>query len=190
MHSILAGILLVVMTGIIGFISIGFYIGNACDDLSDAIYDYKIARKHGWCDTDIKKTNKVLKKTIIKYSILLLVIATVVSTGLGFGITNLNGYYNYSYSRYMYNIVSIERDSSVSGSFFLGSGHIDSKMYYFFYHETDKGYKLDKLEHDETYIIETDSETPHLDEIKEEQSWDSYYVLTVPTNTIVKEFHV
>ena len=85
-------------------------------------------------------------------------------------------------------IVSLERSNNVEGSFFLGCGNVDSVEYYYFYTLTNKGYKLEKKSQDGTYIVEDDNTVPCLKEIKETNTWNEYYVLVVPTNTIVREF--
>ena len=66
-------------------------------------------------------------------------------------------------------IVALQDNSSVSGSFFLGSGSVDNTDYYVFYINTETGYKREKLNADSqsnpVYIkyITSDNEVPHID---------------------------
>lgn len=67
-------------------------------------------------------------------------------------------------------IVALQDNSSVSGSFFLGSGSVDNKNYYAFYYETENGFKYMTLDAESTrnpvYIkyITSNTETPHIDQ--------------------------
>ena len=123
-------------------------------------------------------------------SIILGLIVASEATTLSIGIANVNGHYNYHYDTTICEIVSLERNDDINGSFFLGSGHVDSVEYYYFYRQTDKGLLLDKLKHSETYIVEDDSRTPCIHKIKDEHTWDSYYQIICPLNTVVKEFRI
>lgn len=86
-------------------------------------------------------------------------------------------------------IVALKDDSSMSGSFFLGSGYIGEREYYVYCADTQHGYKVDKLaadsENTPVYIkyISFD-ETPHIDRysmvsqktlIKKANIWFSIY---------------
>lgn len=94
-----------------------------------------------------------------------------------------------SFQNYVTEIISLERDSEISGSFFLGSGSVKEEQYYYFYIPTDRGYKLDSKKCKETYIVEDDTITPCLYSCKDAGSYSEYYQLYVPTNTVVKEYH-
>ena len=65
------------------------------------------------------------------------------------------------------NILSIKQDNSVNGHFILGTGSIQDVQYYFYYYNTDKGIKLDKVKSDKSYIIETDEYEPSIYKVKE-----------------------
>ena len=93
-----------------------------------------------------------------------------------------------SWSQFEYNIVSLERSSEVEGHFFIGSGHVNGTQYYYYYRETDKGYKLEKARTDYTYLIETDTITPSLYLCKDSGEIDSYYKIYCPVGTIIKEY--
>lgn len=56
----------------------------------------------------------------------------------------------------MFSIVTLQDNNQVAGTKYVGIGHIQEKMYYCFYEETDKGYKYHKLspEDYEIYIKE------------------------------------
>lgn len=100
-------------------------------------------------------------------------------------------------------IVSIERDSLIHGSFFLGTGSIDEVMYYFAYTQlSDGGFYLAKMRISRSIIYETDSAKPYV-----RVWWNTAECLTsqfdwgnspfwkrieiyVPKNTIIKEFHL
>lgn len=82
-------------------------------------------------------------------------------------------------------IMSISRNSSVEGSFALGTGTIEEESYYFYYYKTDKGIKLGKIVADNTYIIETNEITPSIYEIKEANTFSTYTNLYVPVGTVM-----
>ena len=96
--------------------------------------------------------------------------------------------FNKEYTKHVCDIISIRRESETSGMFFLGSGYVEETQYYFYYYKTAKGYKLDKQKVKNTYIIEDNSVTPCVYEIKEKDAFDSYYTIYVPEGTIVTTF--
>ena len=96
--------------------------------------------------------------------------------------------YNREYTKHVADIMSVSRGSGVEGSFTLGCGTVKDVQYYFYYYETDKGVKLGKIESDKTYVVETDKYTPSLYEIKELHTFNEYYNLYVPYNTIVTTY--
>ena len=53
---------------------------------------------------------------------------------------------------YTYNIEALQDNSSISGSFFLGSGSIDGSMKYVFYYEDDGGFKMKQIDYDKAII--------------------------------------
>lgn len=94
------------------------------------------------------------------------------------------------YSKELYEIVSIQRDGEVSGSFVLGCGTLKEKTYYTYYYKTDRGYRFDKKSTDRTLIIETDEVTPCLYEIKNKGTLKVNYEIYVPTNTILRTYNL
>jgi len=100
-------------------------------------------------------------------------------------------------------IVSVNRGSEVAGRFFLGTGNIGSRSYYYTYIEENRGFKLYKFKTDDTHIVETnDSPTITYDNyscpmptydfvfggkhVRNHKQWNQ--VLHVPYNTILREF--
>lgn len=60
------------------------------------------------------------------------------------------------------NIVSLDRGSGASGTFFLGTGQIESKPVYFFYVPEREGYKLKHISAHKTLLVESDDVSPRL----------------------------
>ena len=92
------------------------------------------------------------------------------------------------YEKFICNILSIRNESGVEGSFCLGSGYVKDTQYYLYYHQTDKGIKMDKVEADKTYIIETNDRVPCIYEIKNRGDYYSFYELYVPENTLILSY--
>ena len=98
--------------------------------------------------------------------------------------------YQQEYTKCIATIVSLERDDVVDGKFFLGSGAINDRQYYFYYQKLGENtYKLGKLECSEVYIVETDQYEPSVYEIKEKNNW-KYYNIYVPFGTMVVSYSV
>lgn len=76
----------------------------------------------------------------------------ILALSLGISIPLETDCYNSQYENVVYKIKSLKSEVGVSGRFFLGSGHIEARAYYFFYVEYDKGYKLEKITISNTYI--------------------------------------
>ena len=77
-----------------------------------------------------------------------------------------------------FSIVALQDNNQVAGTKYVGIGHIQEKMYYCFYEETDQGYKYHKLspEDYEIYIKEcSEDEKPYIEE------------MTKIKNTVVKK---
>ena len=90
-----------------------------------------------------------------------------------------------SYSKFLYNIVSLERDSA----FVIGRGYADSTQYYYCYQEVNKNaYKLQKFNCDHTYIVET-NETPSVYEVKDKGESIPHYNIYVPFGTIISQYN-
>ena len=94
-------------------------------------------------------------------------------------------------------IVSLERNNTTTGIFFLGIGKIENSTYYFFYRKKKNGLILDRTPSYKTLVIETNIKQPCL--IKKFKYLKSSYKkigekniverkLYVPKNTIKKEF--
>lgn len=103
-----------------------------------------------------------------------------------------------------YNIVSMEREMTIKGSFILGSGYIHSEPQYFCYVVVgDNEYKLYNFETERSSLVLSDTNTPHIlgthkyfeakwmtkmfDGLKRDYH-GSVYKFIVPTKTIVREF--
>ena len=103
-------------------------------------------------------------------------------------------------------IYSVFNNDSMSGSFFLGIGSVDSKNYYYYYTQEDRGYKRNKLngEFHNVYINEKDdikNPSVKLIEYIPKKNWAYYMFITpnrhpktvifnVPEGTIFKDFNV
>jgi hypothetical protein len=86
-----------------------------------------------------------------------------------------------------WDIYSIERETSLSGSFFLGTGSIDSVEYFFTWQDRgDGGMILVKIRRTEAVIFESD-EKPHLERWREENGY-GVYRFYVPKGTVLREF--
>lgn len=187
-YLVVVGLILIVLSSIAGIVGLLIFGGTLIENL-----DFDLRQASHYKKSQLLKARKeYLKealKDVLKWGIPTLLTCAMMSVCIPLGVSNLNTYRLYSYEKILYEIVSLERSNNVEGSFFLGSGHVDSVEYYYFYTPTNKGYKLEKKSHDRTYIVEDDSTTPCLKAIKEVNAWNEYYVLIVPTNTIIREFH-
>jgi len=101
-------------------------------------------------------------------------------------------------------IASINRGSQLTGSFFLGTGSIGSRSYYYTYIKEDKGFMLTKYRTSTTHIVETDVGVPKITynnyacpkpftswllggtRMRNYTEWNK--VFHVPPNTILREF--
>ena len=114
--------------------------------------------------------------------------ATALGCSLGFGIKGINDDIAREYDYKVYDIVSLERDSELHGSFALGYGHVDECPVYYFYIETDKGYKLKSIETEYTYIQENDDIEPSVYHYKKSGEHYSHYTIYCPTGTVVRDY--
>lgn len=113
------------------------------------------------------------------------------------GIYSLNVDKHEEENHYLY-ISSINRNSEISGSFFLGTGSVDEKNYYYFYYKSRYGYKLDKITVKNSYIVETKHKKPEIVKVVDTYNQDVFiklldsnvkrYLIYVPENTIIKDF--
>ena len=110
-----------------------------------------------------------------------------------------------SFYEHTLEIVSIERNSEIEGSFFLGCGGLGNKTVYYTYAKYDNSYYLITIPAMGTPIIETDEIKPHYEFglLCEDSIGDNsikalehggysaekaYRKLYVPVGTIVREF--
>ena len=118
-------------------------------------------------------------------------VACVVFAILGVGCLHARGAvikkYN-AYRKHIADILSISRENGLEGSFVLGCGYVEDVQYYLYYHKTDKGIKLDKIESENSYIVETNKIKPSIYEVKEKCTMDVYYNIYVPVGTVVTSY--
>ena len=96
----------------------------------------------------------------------------------------------------IYKIVSLERDTAITGSFFIGTGSIGERQYYFVYEEKQPNqYALRKIpafilcgnhRGSAATLIESE-ETPRVIKYKINRN-HYYYKIYVPFGTVIKEF--
>ena len=86
-------------------------------------------------------------------------------------------------------IYSIERDSSIGGSFFLGIGSIEGVEYFFMWADSVHydGLLLRKIGRARCLVYEGD-ESPRLEKWRLGKSGETMYKVYVPNDTIFKEF--
>jgi len=104
-------------------------------------------------------------------------------------------------------ISSLSANSTLSGDFCLGSGHIENKDYYYFVSTSELGSQISKVEVDgNTYIKEDGSKKPFIEFTKYKAiqvNWfgnlfykkrvferDGEVVIHVPKKTVVKTYNV
>lgn len=194
------GLTIIIFTAIMAVVANFLFIAYCIEDYEDFGIP-KILNEISWYEDGpdeekIKELNEELaeaKKIRLKYRAKLVGIwvacALLTATLITGGCHCCRVYKRDSFRNYITEIISLERDSEVSGSFFLGSGTVKEEQYYYFYVPTNRGYKLDSKRCKETYIVEDDTITPCLYSCKEAGSYSEYYQLYVPTNTVVKEYH-
>lgn len=124
-------------------------------------------------------------------------IGAMIVGGITLGIYSSNIEHRDYEKHYLY-ITSVNRGNDIEGDFFLGSGTIKEKSYYYFYYKSKYGYKLDKVDADNSYIVETDEGKPRITKVKTKYNQDHFikityggfkrYIIYVPKNTIVRDF--
>lgn len=57
---------------------------------------------------------------------------------------------------YSVDLITLDTNEDIRGTFFVGSGQIGEEMYYHFYYKTLKGIKYKRVLSEDCYIIETD----------------------------------
>ena len=98
--------------------------------------------------------------------------------------------YKHSYFEHKTDIMSLKNTTEIEGSFCLGSGHVESCTYHYFYYKTDKGVIRGKVNSNYTYLVEDDSKTPSLWKGKDKNSLNDYYVIYIPTDTIILNYNI
>lgn len=129
--------------------------------------------------------------TITKKSIIIFIV--ILALSLGISIPLETKCYNDQYENIVYKIKSLKSEVGASGRFFLGSGHIETQSYYFFYIQYDKGYRLEKITTSNTYINaleESQYDTPVLTNKKNKGEWCNYYMIYIPQDYIVFDFSI
>lgn len=81
-------------------------------------------------------------------------------------------------------------NNDLEGGFFLGTGSIDERTYYYVFVEGEHGYKLEKYDSRVTHIVEVE-EGPYYT-VKFKEKWSGYeeYILFVPVGTIIVEYKI
>lgn len=103
-------------------------------------------------------------------------------------------------------IYSIKNEIGITGHFVLGTGSVNSEMYYFYYTKGDYGYKIDKIKANDIEIVEReDSEqigyiVKYKEVLKNDNYWVSFgkevffgktkMVIYVPKGTIKIDYNV
>jgi ABC-type proline/glycine betaine transport system permease subunit len=102
----------------------------------------------------------------------------------------------------IYQLESFQDNNNIEGSFFLGCGHIDGRMKYVFYYQTDNGYKMGQLSYNKVFI-KYSNELPKIESYSEVKT-DSFinlfsinvlhferkYIIYIPKGTIKKNFNL
>jgi len=100
-------------------------------------------------------------------------------------------------NEYTLQIASISTDSTISGSFFLGSGMIGEESYYITYAKTNNGgYRMYKFKTNRSVIYEDGNENPYVTYFLRSDyahsvkgiAYASSAEFHVPKGTIVREF--
>jgi hypothetical protein len=97
-------------------------------------------------------------------------------------------------------IYALQDNITTEGSFFLGSGHIDDELKYFYVKETDIGYTVCNVDADQSYIRYTDDRC-HIEKqtcafTNEFVNWiafpfnDTRYIFHIPDGSIMNNYVV
>lgn len=84
-------------------------------------------------------------------------------------------------------IVALQDGASSAGRFFLGAGHTDDKVKYYYLEETEQGKHIASVDARNSYIIESNSETPRIETYKYEwknKGWKWLALISPPGRTI------
>lgn len=85
-------------------------------------------------------------------------------------------------------IVALQDNIGVEGSFFLGSGTIDSEPHYTYMIETERGFKLESVEADEAYIIYDDN--PRIQTKYKSLKYDWMYLIAIKWSSAEYTFYI
>ena len=99
------------------------------------------------------------------------------------------------------NITSIKNSDEVGGHFMLGCGNIEQTEYYYYYYKSVEGYVRGKKPVNDTFIVETENDKPHLEvkvtHYESKSGLFTYhdeecekYKIVVPKGTVVNKFEV
>lgn len=116
-----------------------------------------------------------------------------ISIELTYVILRINYERNRVYEKVIYEILSLKNSSSIDGHFALGYGSVETKSYYFFYVEDEKGYKLEKIESEKTYIKPLEDSiynVPTIMEKKIKGKTYPYYIIYLPQEYIVFDYNI
>lgn len=100
-----------------------------------------------------------------------------------------------------YDLVTLDTNEDINGSFFLGCGYIGEDMYYHFYYKTQDGTQYDKIRATRCYIVETNEKPSYKiygEFFKKTESifysddirFETKKVLYIPKNTIKNNYKV
>lgn len=105
------------------------------------------------------------------------------------------------YKRYC-NITSIKNNDEIKGHFSLGSGTIEQVEYYYYYYRSTEGYVRGKQRVDECFIVEDNTDIPHIEErychYESKSGLFKYvddnsncrYKIVVPKGTVISKFEI
>jgi hypothetical protein len=99
-------------------------------------------------------------------------------------------------------ISALKDNAKTKGSFFLGSGYINSNQYYFYIEETNKGKKMSKVSVDNAYVKENSTRS-YIERYEYQytskfaiwmygkEPWGAEeYIFHVPKGTVTTEFNI
>lgn len=85
-------------------------------------------------------------------------------------------------------IIALQDNIGTKGSFFLGSGTIDSEPHYTYMIETEKGFKLENVEADESYVIYDDN--PRIETRYKSLKYDWMYLIAIEWPSAEYTFYI
>jgi hypothetical protein len=88
-----------------------------------------------------------------------------------------------------YQIVSINDNLGIRGTFFLGSGTVDSVSRYYFYKKVGDGYMQGSIPAGHTMIFTDENDNPYV-KAKYVNGYAESYEIHVPNSTIIREYNL